>query len=553
MLLALPLLLALQAATPDRCVIEGRVLKAGSGDPLNKANLTLFRQDARDRTPRFAVSDDAGRFVFRDLEPGRYQLSVNRNGYVGQQYGQRGQNRSGAVLSLERGQQVRDVVFRLQPQAVITGRVTDEDGDPVPNVFIQVMRMGYMEGRRQLLPAAGRASTNDLGEYRIFALAPGRYYLSATAMSPGFLAGPGAVLTVTQAAPGGPPVEQAYAPTYFPGVVDAAQAGTLEVGAGAELRSVDFRLLKVPTVRIRGRVLNTLATRPGRGTMVHLSARGLSYIGRGLNQVNSEDGTFELRGVTPGSYHLTAYWSDGEQAYSAVQPLEVGNANIEGVELVLSRGAEIRGQMRLEGPAEAALTEVRVGLRPAENFPMMGPPATGGKVEADGSFLLRNVNPGAYRVFVYGASEELYLKSARLGDADALASGVTVLPGQGSLRLEVVASAASARVEGTVTDEQGQPVTGLQVCLIPEAGRRSQTQLFKIAPTDQNGRFQLRGVAPGEYKLFAWEDLEMGAHQDPEFLKQHEEKGKSVTVREGSVETTTLKLIPASASGGTAR
>jgi 5-hydroxyisourate hydrolase-like protein (transthyretin family) len=352
---------------------------------------------------------------------------------------------------------------------------------------------------------------------------------------------------MTASGPGLPATEQAYAPTYFPGVSDPAQAGVLEIAAGQEMRGMDFRLLKVPTVRIRGRVLNTVAGRPGRGVSVSINSRGMFFMQRGFNQVNSEDGTFELRGVTPGSYLLNAYWSDGDQTYWASQPLEVGNANIEGLELVLARGLEIRGRFRLESEAEGALPDLRVGLRPAENAPMFGPGATGGKVEAGGSFTIRNVNPGTYRLWIYGGSDEFYVKAARAGDADVLASGLTIAPGQSGLELEVVAGPASGSVQGTVTDEQGQAVSGIQVCLIPDSSRRSQSQLFKIAATDQNGRFLLRGVAPGEYKLFAWEDLEPGAQQDPDFLKPHEDKGKSVTVREGTAENVALKLIPASA------
>lgn len=306
---ALGLLLAAQAqaAAPEKCAIEGRVLRAGSGDPIRKVQLTLVREQGRPSNSNFAVTDDSGRFSFTGLDPGRYQLSADRNGYVRQQYGQRGQARMGAPLVLERGQNLRDIVFRLVPAAILTGRVTDDEGEPVSYVRVDLFRYGYVQGRRQRMPAGG-ASSNDLGEYRIFGLAPGRYFLSATWGTMGFMGSGGNLVGVTS---GPNPAELTYAPTYFPGTADATQASPIEITPGAELRGIDLRLLKIPTVRIRGKVLNAVTGRPGRGIGVGLLTRNDPYMSR--NFVAAEaDGSFEIRGVTPGSYELNANWSEGK-------------------------------------------------------------------------------------------------------------------------------------------------------------------------------------------------------------------------------------------------
>jgi protocatechuate 3,4-dioxygenase beta subunit len=533
----LAILLALQAA--EKGVIEGRVLRAGSGEPIAKASVTLFRQDGRDRRPQHAITNDTGRFSFPNLEPGRYQLSADRNGYVRQQYGARVSNRAGAPLTLDRGQKLTDVVFRLTPHGVIAGRVLDEDGEPVSNVNVQVLRPGYNQGRRQLVPSQGRSMTNDLGEYRIFGLAPGRYYVSAH----WFSLGPAATTT---AGPGSP--ELTYAPTYFPGVVEASQAAPIEVTAGAELRGMDLRLLRIPTVRIRGKVANMVTGRPSREIMVGLTSRDGFLGSRSFSSVDAE-GLFELRGVAPGAYHISAQWSDGTEHYWAWQRLDVGNSDVENVQLTLSPGMELTGRLRIEGKAESASAEVRVGLEPADARPMGASP---GLVQRDGGFRIRNVAPGAYRVLVVGGGDALYLKSARLGDTDALTELDLSAGAAGAL--ELVMSANGARLEGAVTDEQNQPVSGVQVWLVPDSRRRSQRTLFRMASTDQNGRFSLRGLAPGDYQLFAWEDVEYGAPQDPEFLQQFEDKGKSVSLRDNAQESVNLKLIPAvSAAAGAAR
>jgi hypothetical protein len=89
-------------------------------------------------------------------------------------------------------------------------------------------------------------------------------------------------------------------------------------------------------------------------------------------------------------------------------------------------------------------------------------------------------------------------------------------------------------VQGTVMNDQGRPVSGVTVAVVPEISKRPQLHLFKAATTDQDGRFVLKGLAPGEYKAFAWDRIESGAYQDPEFLRRYESDGKPVTMGEGS-------------------
>jgi protocatechuate 3,4-dioxygenase beta subunit len=530
------------AAAPEKCSIEGRVLRAGSGDPIRKVQVTLFREQVRAYSPNFSVTDDSGRFSFTGLDPGRYRLSAERNGYVRQQFGQRGQTRMGAPLVLERGQAVSDLVLRLIPAAILTGRVVDDEGEPVPSVRVELFRYGYVQGRRQRIPAGG-ASTNDLGEYRIFGLGPGRYFLSATWAFMAFMGSGGGVVA---AIPGPQPTELTYAPTFFPGTADAAQAAPLEITAGAEMRGIDLRLLRIPTVRIRGKVLNAVTGRPGTRIMVGLMTRNDPNMSRNFSAVEA-DGSFELRGVTPGSYEVTANWSEGSQRYFASQPVEVGNSHIEGLQLVIAPGVEISGRLQVEGQADLTSAEFHVSLPAADNRGMFG----GGEclVENDGSFRIRNVHPGKYRVSFYGTGvEDLYLKSARMGDADVLDTDLDIRPGQGAGQLDLVMSSKSARVEGSVTDDQSKPLSGVQVVLVPDSSRRSITRLFKTVATDQQGRFIVRGITPGEYKLFVFDDLEFGAQYDPDFLKQHEEKAKTLSLRESSQESVTMKLTPVGGS-----
>ena len=550
---------------PEKCVLEGQVVRAGSGEPLKKARVVLRKAEGRDE-PYSTLSDAAGRFVLTDLEPGRYRLYVGRNGYVRQEYGQRQPNSPGTILTLAPGQRLRDLVFKLIPAAVIAGRVYDEDGEPVPGARMEALQYRYNRQNRRELAPMRFATSNDRGEYRLFGLPPGRYYISAT-YSPGMT-----YMGLGYMSEGGRTTdEEGYAPTYYPGTNDPGRATAMEVRQGDEVGGVDILLLPARAVRVRGRIINTVTGKPVHDAMIHLFPRGagvrvFSFESRAT--VDPAKGTFEIARVTPGSYTLFADWydEDSQENYRARMPLEVGSSNVEGIELVIGRGVELAGTVRLEtglrptGLGQTAptgdttkpeqreapldLDDLFVQLNTDDDFPFGG---ESGPVKADGSFQVKNLSPGEYKVEVWqrgGLPGDYYLKSARLAGDDVLEEGLAVSgPVRGALELTL--SPAGGHIEGTVLTAEGQPFSGARVVLVPEERRRQRTDLFKSTTTDQYGRFTLRGITPGEYKLFAWEDIEPGAYQDAEFLRPYEEKGKEVRIREGDRLEVELALIPA--------
>jgi hypothetical protein len=300
-------------------------------------------------------------------------------------------------------------------------------------------------------------------------------------------------------------------------------------------------------VRIRGRVFNAVTGQPGRDVMIALYPRESGergFIARHDDYVEDAQGAFEFAGVIPGSYMLEARWWGEGKEYSTRLPLDVGTSDIEGVNLVISPGVPLSGRVRVEGEAQVKLAELHVFLDSLGES--MGYGGQDTIVKADGSFLLPNVPEGEYRINLWRLPEDCYLKSARLGSEDALESGLKIGAGQASGALELAVSSAAGRIEGSVVNENQQAVPGARVVLVPEAARRSQTRLYEETTTDQYGQFVLRGITPGEYKLFAWEEMESGVYQDPEFLKPYEERGEAVHVGEGGRQSVQLKLIPAS-------
>jgi protocatechuate 3,4-dioxygenase beta subunit len=530
-----------EAKPEDLGSLEGQIVNAATGSPVKKAAIMLMRADvvASGPPPSYTTTSDAeGKYAMKGIEPGKYRMTVTRNGFVNATYGARGQFRPGALISLDRAQTIRNVDVRLTPHGVVTGRILDEEGEPVSFANVNVMTFRYVQGKKQLMNT-GNATTNDLGEYRIFGIAPGKYYLSATARSNAMMMGP----AIERPAVGQP--EEDYVPTYYPGTVDMASAALVEVGGGATVSGLNLTLSKARTVHVKGHVTNMVS--PQRPVQVMLTPRNSVGFG-GPMRSNPVDaaGNFDLRGVTPGSYFAFANLNEDGKMYTARVPVEVGGSNVENVNLTLAPGSDVPGTLRVEGDTTQEFSNTNVYLQPAEagviNFSGVSP----ARLKDDRSFVLQNAGSAAFRVLVMGLPDGMYVKAIRAGDLDVLAAGLDLSKGTAP-PLEILIGQHAPAVTGSVQDPgTGQPAPGATVVLIPqEKERRDQNTYYRQTATDQRGAYTLKNVPPGEYKVFAWEDLEPGAYMDPEFMKPIEGKGESVSLRESDQKTVTLTLIPA--------
>ena len=225
------------AATGDagqKIRVEGTILSL-NGDLVRKATVRLQGSAAQPGQPPNNYSestDSGGRFVFEDVAPGRYLLSAEKPGFILARYGARSNTSPGTQLNLTAGMEMKDLAMKMTPQGVIAGKVLDQDGDPVVSAQVQAMRYTYARGRKQLQPAGGGA-TNDLGEYRIGSLAPGRYYVSATDRRPTQFG--------TQERPGrAGAVQEGTITTYYPNGADASNAVAVDVTAGGEMRGIGY-------------------------------------------------------------------------------------------------------------------------------------------------------------------------------------------------------------------------------------------------------------------------------------------------------------------------
>jgi hypothetical protein len=172
----------------------------------------------------------------------------------------------------------------------------------------------------------------------------------------------------------------------------------------------------------------------------------------------------------------------------------------------------------------------------------------GTQVKDDLSFKLSNVTPLAYTINVGGPPPGYYLKTIRMGDQDVTDKDLDFTLAIPAGEMVVTLSSNGGQLDGTVQNEKSEPAMGAFITLIPESSRRVLTYLYKSSMTDQNGHFTLKGIKPGEYKVFAWEKIAPGAYQDPDFLKPLESKGEAVSIKENAHETVQVKVIPAESS-----
>ncbi len=516
--------------------VSGQVVSV-NGDPLRKAQVTLRSTTPnRGNSQAMATTTNAsGGFAFENITPGSYILTAQRNGYVGQ-VGRSPNRRSGAPpafqgISVAAGQAVSGVTIKLTPHSVVTGKVVDEDGEPMYGAQIQIMEEKYFRGRRTLTPRS-QGSVNDLGEYRIAGLQPGRYFVS---VDPRGDMGPGAVRVRTQ----GEEVERSFVTMYYPGVTDQRQATALELEPGQEARGVDIQLRKTATVHIRGQVVDEAGAPAANTSVMALNGEApASAMGRSMGPVRP-DGTFEISGVQPGSYMLMANRMTRDRGRAvAFQNVQVGSRDLDNVVLRMTTPAQVTGVVRSEEPID--VKNVRVTLDPMETMPYEMHSSR--NIGEGNTFTVPNVTPGSYRVDVFGAPEGYYLKSVQAAGQEFLTSGIAINTSVSGL--EVMLAKGAVTVEGSVADGASKPLGQSVIALVPPAEKRTQWSLFKTSMADQGGNFAFRNLAPGEYTLIAFSPGEDATSvQNPEFLKQVEAKGTVVKLGGNARESVQLKAV----------
>lgn len=536
--------------------ISGRVITTDTGRPVRRARVLLNAPELPGG--RGTLTNDDGGFEFTGLPAGRYILAASKSGFVTLAYGQRRPLQPGTPLQLRDAQQMTGVELRLPRGSVIAGRVYDEAGDPLPGATVRVLAYRYAQGSRQLAPA-GFAQTDDRGEYRVWGLNPGDYYVTALARNlnvgrggRGFGpfgsngSGSAAQLELAdQAEPSG------YAPTYYPGVESVAQARPITVALGAEALDIDFGVLLVRTARVAGRVATPSDTAISFG-IVLLSPEG-QQTGRGgpgasFTSRVQNDGAFSIPNVPPGRYVLRARGDASDVPYFATLPVTVAGADISGLSVILAPGATITGTVRLQpsGASTADVTQFRIGAPNADpDAGIPGPQATA-RVERDGRFTLSGLAAGPHWIRARAAGG-WFLKAVTADGRDVTDTPLELRSGQQLSGVALVFTDRAAEITGVVTDEQDAPLTDYTMLVFPSEASlwHPQSRHIMTARPDQNGAFQMRGLPGGEYLLVAVDPTEAGEWFDPAYLEERRASAVRILLGEGDIKTQHIKIAAA--------
>ena len=407
--------------------VDGVVVNAQSNEPLARAQLELRAVDSGPARVYSQTTTATGRFAFRSVMPGRYQLTAMRQGYVRGDYGVRGPGASGIAITLSDAQRVTDVRLTMVPTGTISGRITNQMGEAVGNVHVRALRYGYLDGRRTLINVKS-VFTNDLGEYRLGWLPPGRYNVSA--LHPDSAAGSVNSPEVTNSSTtwantavtnaggfngGGfeftenpdPAVRSRiglsagdeYLPVFYPGTFDLRSATVVDLRAGAETPGIDMAVFPTRTGTISGTVSSSAAI-PTPSLPIQVF-RNPSYNLQPLAvRVDSRTGTFTVSGLAPGSYILSSSVRSGEERLAAHTVVDVTEGGHSSAQLMLETGIRIPARVVFDASAaKLKPRNIRVSLRTDPLIPGIGETPTAVPGE-DGTLQLSGVLPGEYIVNV---------------------------------------------------------------------------------------------------------------------------------------------------------
>jgi len=508
-----------QKTETDNFEVSGIVINAATGEPVSRA---LVQMQAATGKAQFAGAD--GRFVFKNLARGRYNLTVSKPGFFSeQQLGRWNAWRN----SFEDVPSEKEVVLKLTPEGIIYGEVKNEGGEPVEGVTVRAQRWQTENGRKNLQNARD-AATDDEGNFRLAELTPGSYHLSFVPANRGGWVTYDKLNRKKQ-------TDQGYGAQFYPGVADVESATAIELQAGARVHITQAlsrqRLFEVAGV-VRG------ATSVGGFNLTLMNASG-DMVQRTV-RIDPKSGEFQIPGVPAGTYMLSASAQapneNGPQELqmqlTAMQMIHL-KSDLGGLVLSLGRGIAIGVQVYGGIPpvGTADVPQVMVQLISKEFLQnsrgTMVPPQNG---EPRPAARIEDIPPGTYTVEA-SPNQPAYIASLRCGSVDLLRDDLTIAPGGALPPIEVTLRNDGAQLSVKVT-EKGQPAAAAVVIYSEEYPRRSV-----LTQTNETGTFSQGNLAPGKYQVIAVKDALDLEFRNPAAMEKYLEHASAVTLQSGGGET----------------
>jgi hypothetical protein len=559
-----------QQASPAS--IRGLVVKWGSTDPLPQTIVEL-RAETGGRPVASTATSVKGEFVFPNVPAARYRVVTTRQGYAPAEYGQRRPGGVGQVIAVSPGQQKTGVQIAMSEGATVFGRILDRNGQPLPFADVRIQKIEYRTGRAGLVDVQTTV-TNDLGEYRIFWITPGQYYVRASATNNQNFGGTmlvnpngtdtsgasfGSTTRATAAVTRMTGLEEgeSFAPIYYPATPDLQSASLVDLRAGMEMNA-NFTIIPIRTRQVRGVVVDQTTGQP-----IQTTFRGSIYppdrytqSGGTTLQFNPNNGVFQFAGIRPGVYELSALAGD----LGGRTVIDVPDRDVD-VTLRVMPVIRMSGSVRVEGPPvtgsplqiviRGTLAQLNANVSPTGEFEIPKVPVGSYQIGLMPFAPLPDLptqagaapGPTRARPVVPAVWQDAYVKSIQIGDRD-LFNAELVVEGQPLGPIEVVVGLNGSSVEGRALNEKQEPVANATVVLIPNSAPPVRSDRYRSVSTNESGQFQLRGVAPGEYLAYAWEDVDPGMWFSPTFMRLYETSGQPIRIGEAQKQTVDVRAIP---------
>jgi protocatechuate 3,4-dioxygenase beta subunit len=516
--------------------LRGHVFGADNGRPLRKAQVRISADDINNN--RATMTDENGAYEFRELRAGRYTISASKPNYLYVAYSQQRDGRLAEPIEVLDHQTVERVDLTLARAGVVTGRILDEFGEPASEIEVALERYEYNQGQRRLYQVTRSATTNDIGEFRLYGIQSGQYYLSATWRNPNAM--------VFRETAGG---RTAYAPLYFPGTVNAEEAQRIAVTAGQELDGLVMMLQPIRAWRVTGmasgsdgKPLTPAMIVVARSTVGFNSVTGFSVPVR-------FDGTFTINALAPGPYTLRAQRfgnAPGDMSEIATASISIGSEDIADLHLVAAKPSTLAGRILVDPAAAAslpiALTVAALPVNPVS----MAIPFPPGRVGDDSTFEVKS-NPGPTRITVGGGFSPpppgWIVRSVRLHGID-VTDAIDVKANENIGGIDVELTNKLTTISGAVKDTRGETARGYTVIVFAQDKEKwkGNSRYRGTGHPDKDGKFTISGLPQGEYYIVAVDRVEPGQWEDPDFLESMRDKATPFSLRDAETRTIELRL-----------
>ncbi|MEO7189446.1 MAG: carboxypeptidase regulatory-like domain-containing protein [Vicinamibacterales bacterium] len=516
--------------------LSGRVTAAGySQRPLRRAMVQLGTGNLQ--TARWTSTNDNGEWAFANVSPGTYTVSASKDGYVSMGFGQRKPFGPAMPINVT-GTGARDDLNIILPAGgVITGRITDDAGEPTGGALVQAQRLTFVDGHRALSPAASSSLpftngglTDDRGEYRIYGLPAGTYYVSAT---------DGHIVA------GQSDDRARYATSYYPGTPSVSEARSIQVVPG-ESASATFGLSLTTVTDVSGQVVNAAGEPVPASLRLEVVAAGHALeVGSRLSAAADRSGFFVIKGVPGGEYFLQARGIGPNPEFAAVR-VTVAGQDLRDLLITTKPGGSAAGRLLSDGPSAdlepGAFIVVAVPVGPGAMAVRLGA-STAARPNPGGVFTISGI-AGRHLFRLLNAPPGWALKSVTIAGADVIDLGYEFGGGQ-TVPVEVMVSRQMATISGVVIDGARRPVPEASVVAFSPDETKWGPRTRYIATTSINadGSFQLAGLPPGDYVCVAVSPLEAGDETDPARLTRWKSTGVRLSVRDGDSRVT-LTITP---------